>query len=85
MSITVKLSPHPLNPTRLEQTLIHMGSSLIRVKGYVKSSDGYLYLFQGSGERFVWRPTLLSTHPYLVFIGLELDREYIEHEIFHPV
>jgi G3E family GTPase len=58
---------------QLEQFLHHWFPQLVRMKGYVRIA-GTVELFQFAGGRITWAPSTYPGTPYLVVIGMQLNK-----------
>ncbi|NOV03882.1 CobW family GTP-binding protein [Paenibacillus planticolens] len=65
----------------VELYLAKWRKTLLRAKGYLRIGNGdkrEAYLMQFAGNRTHWQPTAFQGTPYLILIGLDLDRHSLE-------
>lgn len=61
------------NKAELEQFLRHWCPQLVRMKGYIRIEEK-VELFQFAGGRMNWTTSVYPGTPYLVVIGMQLDK-----------
>ncbi|WP_167372927.1 GTP-binding protein [Paenibacillus rhizosphaerae] len=65
---------------QIDRFLKQWGKSLLPAKGYLVLVDQTCKLVQFAGNRIVWQPTGYPGPSYLVLIGIDLDRDRVNHE-----
>lgn len=79
-TITLLTETITVSPKQIERFLKRWGEPLLRAKGYLALSNNSRKLVQFAGNQINWESTGYDGSPYLVLIGIDLDREKIEHE-----